>query len=172
MQVNLIWSLYHAETAETLERHCSTCGKTSTFTDTGKKRRNANGKNIFEYTIYRCENGHSWNHKIRQYKTGESPQYALSDNNGHNGNGNRPRPKIQPLALSQYQAQGITMITIQLDVVEGAWRLDNVLSAHITDASRTEIQKMIKTGQILVNHQESKSGTALKRGSTIQIHLL
>lgn len=169
MQVNFIWSLYQAETAETLERHCSTCGRTTTFTDTGKKRRNANGKNIFEYIIYRCEKGHSWNYKIRQYKADESYRHALPVNNGRNGHGSRPT--IQPLALSHYQSQGVTTINIQLDVVEGAWRLDKLLSAHITDVSRTKIQNMIKAGRILVDQQEIKAGITLKRGNTIQIQL-
>jgi hypothetical protein len=169
MQVNLTWSLYQAETAKTIERHCSTCGRTTIFTDTGKKRRNANGKNIFEYMIYRCGKGHSWNHKIRQYKACESHQYALPENARHNGNSSRQ--KIQPLALSQYQAQGITMITIRLDMVEGIWRLDKLLAAHITDISRTEIQNMIKAGRILLNHKEIKSGATLKRGDTIQIYV-
>ena len=171
MQVNLTWNLYQEETAKTIERHCSTCGRTTTFTDTGKKRRNANGKNIFEYTIYRCGKGHSWNHKIRQYKACESHQYALPEGTGHNGDANSSRQKIQPLALSQYQAQGITMITIQLDAVEGAWRLDKLLAARITDVNRTEVQNMIKAGRILLNHKEIKSGAALKRGNTIQIYL-
>lgn len=171
MQVNLTWSLYQTETAETIERHCSTCGRTTIFTDTGKKRRNANGKNIFEYMIYRCGKGHSWNHKIRQYKACESHQYALPENARHNGNANGPQSKIQPLALSQYQAQGITMITIQLDVVEGAWRLDKLLATYIEDVSRTEIQKMIKAGRILVNHKEIKPGAALQPGNTIQIYV-
>jgi hypothetical protein len=171
MQVNLIWSLCQEETVHTIERHCSTCGRTTTFTDSGKKRRNANGKNIFEYIIYRCEKGHSWNHKIRQYKAGESPQSALPENGEHNGNENDPQQQIQPLALLQFQAQGITMITIQFDAVEGTWRLDKLLSTHITDVSRTEIQKMIKAGRILLNHKKIKPGAALKRGSTIQIYV-
>jgi hypothetical protein len=171
MQVNLTWSLYQEETIQTIERHCSTCGRTTTFTDTGKKRHNANGKNIFEYIIYRCEKGHSWNYKIRQYKASESNRHAFPGKNGHSGNRNWFHPKIQPLSLSQYHTQGITLITIQLDAVEGAWRLDKLLSAYITDVSRTEIQNMIRTRRILLNHKEVKSGTVLKRGSTIQVHL-
>jgi hypothetical protein len=172
MQVNLTWNLYQEEAAKTIERHCSTCGKTTTFTDTGKKRRNANGKNIFEYTIYRCEKGHSWNHKIRQYKASESHQHTLPENSGHIGNGNGSRQKIQPLALSQYQTQGITMITIQLDAVEGAWRLDKLLATHIEDVNRTRFREMIKAGQILFNGEEIKPGTIVKQQGTIQIKLI
>jgi hypothetical protein len=171
MWVNLIWSLYQEETLHTIERHCSTCGRTTTFTDSGKKRRNANGKNIFEYIIYRCEKGHSWNHKINQYKASESGQYALPENTGQNGNGNGSRQKIQPLALSEYQARGITVITIQLEAVEGAWRLDKLLATHIEDLSRTRLRKMIKAGQILFNDQKIKPGIIVKQQGTIQINL-
>lgn len=171
MQVKLIWSLYQEKTANTIQRHCSTCGKTTTFTDTGKKRRNANGKNIFEYIIYRCGKGHSWNHKIRQYKASESHQHALPENSEHIGNGNSSRQKIQPLSLLQYQAQGITMITIQLATVEGVWRLDKLLATHIEDVSRTRLREMMKTGQILFNGKEIKPGTIVKQQGTIQINL-
>lgn len=171
MQVNLIWSLYQEKTANTITRHCSTCGRTTTFTDTGKKRRNANGKNIFEYTIYRCEKGHTWNHKIRQYKACESGQYARSRNNGHNGNGNGSRKTIQPIMLSEYQAQRVRAILIQLDVVQGAWRMDKLLSEHITDVSRAKIRSMMKAGRIRFNQKKVKPGAALKRGGTIQINL-
>ena len=169
MQVNFIWSLYQTEAAETIERHCSTCGRLTTFTDTGKKRRNANGKNIIEYTIYRCEKGHSWNYKIRQYKAAESHRHVWPDSNGRNGNSSRQ--KIQPLILSQHRFQGITTIIIHLKSVEGAWRVDKLLATHIEDISRTRLCEMIKAGQILFNQQAIKPGTVIKQPGTIYINL-
>ena len=169
MQVTLIWNLTQTEEAHTLERHCSTCGRTTTFTDTGKKRRNANGKNIFEYTIYRCEKGHRWNQKTRQYK---ASQYGVPYKAGHNGNGeNGSRQTIQAFALSYYRSQGMTTIAIRLESVEGVWRLDKVLSEHITDLSRAEIRRMIKAGQILFDRKEIKPGARIKREGTIEIHV-
>ncbi len=173
MQVNLVWNLYQEETLHTIQRHCSTCGRIRHFTDTGRIRRNANGKNIFEYAIYRCEKGHTWNQKLRRYKAGESGQSIGSDDNEHNGNGN-PEPatrKIQPVSLSYYQNQGISKLCIQLDVVEGGWRLDKLLAAHITDVSRSRIRALIESGRILLNACETKSGVIIKQKGTIQINL-
>ena len=76
------------------------------------------------------------------------------------------------MALSQYQTQGITMITIQLDAVEGAWRLDKLLAVNITDVSRTRLREMMKAGQILFNGKEIKPGTIVKQQGTIQINLI
>jgi hypothetical protein len=172
MLVNLTWSFYQNETTKTITRHCSTCGRTTTFTDTGKKRRNANGKNIFEYTIYRCEKGHSWNHKIRQYKAPGFSQPNRAGHNEHNGCGESvSRQKNQSLKLSEYQAQGVSIIRIQLDVVEGKWRLDKGLSDHIVDASRVAIKGMIKTGRILFNQKVTKPCAVLNSGGIIRIEL-
>jgi ribosomal 50S subunit-recycling heat shock protein len=63
------------------------------------------------------------------------------------------------------------MLSIQLNMVEGAWRLDKVLSEHITDVSRARIRGMIKAGWIRFNQKKIKPGAALKREGTIQINL-
>ncbi len=45
-------------------RYCSRCKTKVQFTDSGKIRQNANGKNIFVYAIYKCGKDHTWNKKM------------------------------------------------------------------------------------------------------------
>lgn len=44
---------------ETIERYCHNCGKKVLFTDSLKRRQNANGKNLYNYAIFKCSNGHT-----------------------------------------------------------------------------------------------------------------
>ena len=45
-------------------RYCSRCKRNVRFTDSGKIRQNANGKNIITFAIYKCGKGHTWNKKL------------------------------------------------------------------------------------------------------------
>lgn len=64
---------FHWKLSQTPERavkkHCKMCGKLSVFTDTNVRRHNANGKNIYQFAIYKCEDNHTWNRKLAIYKT-------------------------------------------------------------------------------------------------------
>ncbi|HPL54232.1 MAG TPA: hypothetical protein PLW11_08900 [Bacillota bacterium] len=55
------WKLTNVSDDNTTMRHCHNCGRKVIFVDSGKRRRNANGKNIYEYAIYKCKKGHTWN---------------------------------------------------------------------------------------------------------------
>ena len=61
------WRLY-GDTNDTVVKYCSHCGSKVVFTDSGKRRRNANGKNLYEYAIYKCERDHTWNRVLKTYK--------------------------------------------------------------------------------------------------------
>jgi len=50
-------------------------------------------------------------------------------------------------------------------------RLDKFLSSHLSDLSRTQIQKMVKEGRVLVNGEPSKVGLKLDGSETIQYTL-
>ena len=50
-------------------------------------------------------------------------------------------------------------------------RLDKFLSSHLSDLSRTQIQKMVKEGLVLVNGEPSKVGLKLDGSETIQYTL-
>lgn len=171
MQTHLTWSVYQAASTRTIQRHCATCGKTVAFTNSGNIRRNANGKNIFEYAIYRCEKGHTWNQKLRQYKANEAKARSIQPNKNGGGNGHSLRNKIEPLQLTQYQTQGFVAIHIRLEVVEGVWRLDKLLAAHIADVSRNMIRKMIEAERILLNERTTYPDMLVKEHETIRIML-
>ena len=51
-------------------------------------------------------------------------------------------------------------------------RLDRFLVSMLDNTSRTTIQQLIHSGDVLVNGQSSKSGYALREGDEIQIHQL
>ncbi len=50
-------------------------------------------------------------------------------------------------------------------------RLDKFLSSHLSDLSRTQIQKMVKEGLVLVNGEPSKVGLKLDGSETIEYTL-
>lgn len=55
--------------ADTVTKQCKMCGKVTIFTDTTIRRHNANGKNIYQFAIYKCPKNHSWNKKLDIYKS-------------------------------------------------------------------------------------------------------
>ena len=70
-QLSLNWELYE-ERIDSVERYCSGCGNKVAFYDSMVRRHNANGKKIFQYAIYKCEKGHTWNKVLNKYLAKES----------------------------------------------------------------------------------------------------
>jgi hypothetical protein len=60
----LNWSLAKENQTDTVEKYCPDCGKKVLFFDSGMRRRNANGKDIYEYAIFKCPKEHSSNIKV------------------------------------------------------------------------------------------------------------
>jgi hypothetical protein len=130
--------------ADTIKKQCKMCGKVTIFTDTTIRRHNANGKNIYQFAIYKCPKNHSWNKKLDIYKTFS----------GH----------VDPASLvpTEFKAikpgekiifNSIKPIEIKITGVAGGnFRLDRTLSDHIEGWSRTEIVKKIKAGEIRINN--------------------
>lgn len=64
------WDLHASDLKQlTIERHCHNCGRKVKFHDSMIRRHNANGKNIYQFAIYKCEKGHTWNKKLNIYKS-------------------------------------------------------------------------------------------------------
>jgi RNA-binding protein YlmH len=76
---------------------------------------------------------------------------------------------LDTICLSYCIEMGIDSIRINLSKVEGKWRLDKLLSAQITDLSRSRVEKMIEHGTIKVNDQNVSPGTFLRDGYVISI---
>lgn len=130
--------------ADTVKKQCKMCGKVTLFTDTTIRRHNANGKNIYQFAIYKCPNNHSWNKKLDIYK-------SFSEH-------------VDPATLVPTEIRGIekeekislnisdnTSYEINITGADGNFRLDRTLADHINGWSRTEIAQKIKTGNILLN---------------------
>lgn len=49
-------------------RYCPRCGRKVEFHDSGKRRQNANGRNIYKYAIFKCARDHTWNRFIGRLK--------------------------------------------------------------------------------------------------------
>jgi len=61
-------------------------------------------------------------------------------------------------------------VTYTVQSTEVGLRLDRYLASHISDVSRTAIQRMITEGEVLINGRSSKPGYALRNGDTIQLY--
>ena len=47
-----------------IRRYCPGCGRVVSFHDSGKIRRNANGKTIHAFAIFKCSKDHIWNRRL------------------------------------------------------------------------------------------------------------
>lgn len=145
------------------ERYCHNCSKKVIFRDSGQRRLNANGKDLYEFAIFKCEKGHTWNKTLGKYKSNKAER--------------RTSAKEQLMMASQIDIinidlvlrDGINEIEILIEEVEGKWRLDKLLSQQIHDVSRTKIESLINCGNIQVNNQIVKPKLLLKKGYVINI---
>ncbi|MDF9615183.1 cytoplasmic protein [Bacillus cereus] len=163
-KVQLSWSLYENQ-QNTIEKYCKNCRRTTLFTDTNIRRHNANGKNIYRFAIYKCPKDHTWNQKLRIYKSFtdhvETVDMTQQDQT----------ETTTTISITQHKESGIDEITIGLDLVFGSHRMDKALSTYISDWSRTLIVDKIKNGDIQLNGQQMKPNTILSEGDYISICL-
>src|SRR3989304_6699352 len=61
--------------------------------------------------------------------------------------------------------------TINLTVEETGDRLDKYVTEHLSDVSRSQVQKLIGDGCILVNDRPAKAGIKLNAGDRLTINL-
>ncbi len=154
------WSLFK-DTNGPVERYCSHCGKKTLFTDSGKTRHNANGKNLYEYAIYKCERDHTWNRMLRIFKAAGPIEAITIQSECTIGCGNDDSIILMD--------PGVDEIEIILEEVTGKWRLDKLLSEKIADVSRNAICKMIEAGAVRVDGMVVKQNTNLKKSQVITI---
>ncbi|NLO40310.1 MAG: hypothetical protein GX115_12685 [Ruminiclostridium sp.] len=153
------WRLFNM-TTEPVERYCSHCGSKVTFTDSGKRRVNANGKNLYEYAIYKCERDHTWNKTLKMNEgSTEFAVYQESILGCSNEN----------IELLHFIEEGMDEIEIFLEEVIGKWRLDKLLGEKIPDTSRNVICKMIDNGAIRVDGRTVRQNMRLKKHQVITI---
>jgi hypothetical protein len=157
----LTWDLIRVS-PELIKRYCRQCGRVVGFKDTLKRRQNANGKNIYEYAIFKCERDHTWNKKLRAIKAfpgikNSTMEYSpMAEEN-------------QEIEYEKVVAKGADSAHILIQQVENRWRLDVVLSSKIRGLSRSRIQKWIKKGIIQVNSLHVSPNYFLCTGDIITI---
>jgi hypothetical protein len=159
----LVWSL-SAVSQEKVERYCKQCGKVVSFEDSNKKRQNANGKDIYEYAIFKCERDHTWNKKLRTVK-------AFSGIENHVIEVMNQPVEEDEIQVEKMVEEEVELIHIVIESVEGRWRLDTLLSTKISGLSRSRIQKWIKRGRIQVNDAIVSSSYFIRKQDKITIRL-
>lgn len=162
--IELYWTLQPSvNTVSSIVRHCKNCGKTVRFTDTAVRRHNANGKNIYRFSIYKCEKGHTWNKKLAIYKSFTEHVEVLEEA--------LPGDIMEPKQISilDYQVNGIKEVKIIIDHAESRFRLDKLLAEQLVGWSRTQIAQRIKAGLIRLNDQQGKPGAAVFTNDCIMI---
>jgi len=165
--ITLNWNLYGDIEKVGIERYCHNCGKKVVFIKTQLKRRNANGKNIYEFDIYKCPDGHTWNRLVKQSKAGTE---AFPDNDLYKNSENM-FGENQCIKVADYHKLNYDRIDIKLHKVVGRFRLDKVLADHIADLSRTTIQQMIEKEHIFLDNNPVQPGKILKSYQKIGILL-
>ncbi|USG66563.1 S4 domain-containing protein [Brevibacillus ruminantium] len=162
--IELFWTLQaSANTAGSIERHCKNCGKTVRFTDTNIRRHNANGKNVYRFSIYKCEKGHTWNKKLAIYKSFSEHAEILEEALPIDGDA------PEQINISDYLACGIKEVKIIIDHADGRFRIDKLLAEQLVGWSRTQIAQRIKAGLIRLNDQQIKPGVAVSVNDRISI---
>ncbi len=182
-KLQLTWTLEQNTNTQEM-RHCPGCGKKTAFEDSGVRRHNANGKKITQWAIYKCEKGHTWNKTLGHYRAAQAN--AISDPGSLERHRYGRVEEVASIELSQSRLteaagilEGVAPSLIPLDftgqveiTIAGQTkgnRLDKVIHQRCNHWGRTEIQKMIKGGQILVNGQGVKPGAKLKVGDVVCI---
>lgn len=161
--ITLYWKLSQIPEITT-KKHCKMCGKLSAFTDTFVRRHNANGKNIYQFAIYKCEKNHTWNKKLAIYKSFSEHVVEIEEQNDESS-------VLSTISIFSLAQQGIKMIQIVLDDVIGKHRIDKVLANQIEDWSRTQIIKKIENGTIQLNDQIIKPSSRVSKGEHISIFI-
>lgn len=140
-----------------VERYCSGCKQKVIFKDSLVRRNNANGKKIYQYAIYKCERGHTWNKMLDHldasvastidYETREQHPYKSSD-------------------------EYITLDLIENRIIEiqsegKKMRLDKLLH-KITDKTRREINELIEK-HLYINGHQIDGKYKVKNGDIIEM---
>ena len=155
------WRLHQQENRDQIVKYCPHCNRKVIFTDSQKRRRNANGKNIHEYAIYKCEKAHTWNRKLTQKKSCQIRHPANS----------QPRISVVPdnelINIPLLKQQGYGVVEIVLVEVKGRWRLDVLLAENIVGMSRSRIKKLMEKQSVAVGNSVRKPGAFVKKDQVI-----
>lgn len=162
-KLSLNWCIYSNE-IDSEYRYCHNCGKKVTFKDSLKRRQNANGKNIYHFAIYKCEQGHTWNKPLETFKAMDGLENNVVEKNYLNS-------EYENVNISELVERGIKEVEILLFKFEGKIRLDKFMADRICDISRSSIVKQIENGNIRVNGELVKHSFNLKEKDCITLYI-
>ena len=134
------------------------------FTDSLKRRQNANGKNIYHFAIYKCSDGHSWDKVINIFKATPGLDNADKEQD-------IKESKLDIIELNNIRSSGYKAIVIVIKEVSKKLRVDKLLSHQINDISRSEVESAIKNGLVLIDGKRVKNNTILRSKNIITIKL-
>ena len=155
------------ETVETVNRYCPACAKVVAFRDSLIRRHNANGKNIHQYAIYKCEREHTWNRKLAAYKSSlHENSYLAPAQPVSESTADSLRAGDSKLSI----AEETRVVEIRITQTDGRVRLDKLLAERLSGLSRSQIIRWIAAGRITLNNAPAKPGEAVTEGSLITIH--
>ena len=158
------WILKDPANKGSIMRYCRNCGRKVVFKDSKKRRRNANGKSIYEYAIYKCEREHTWNVLLNTYKSSDGIEHYVTKDDAETCS-------YEFLNLSELKEEGVEEIDIILEEVSGKWRLDKLLGDRIQDLSRRKVCELISSECILLDGQTAKQDSFLRKHQKITILL-
>jgi hypothetical protein len=164
------WDLRDFSVGNSLERYCHNCGCKVIFTDSKLRRRNANGKTIYEYAIYKCVHGHTWNKPMGIYKSDQNPEFPETRENFTSVT-KKQVSVMETISLEELQNEGIYEIEILLEEVIGRWRIDKLLGERIQGISRGKVCKLIRLGRVLIDGKAVKQDYVVKKHQKIGIIL-
>ncbi|WP_027633666.1 hypothetical protein [Clostridium hydrogeniformans] len=146
------------------ERYCHNCNGKVLFKDSGIRRQNANGKNIYHYAIYKCINGHTWNKKLETFKTleGVSNDRVTREEKKDN---------ITIINIKEVKKESFSKIIIKINILGDKIRIDKLLSDNIMGINRNYIIDLIDSGDILLNNKKFKKSSKITGTNNIIIDI-
>lgn len=157
------WRLEEKE--DMVVRYCPGCKSKVVFKDSLVKRHNANGKNIFQFAIYKCDRGHTWNKLIDTYQADSYDN--KSDVTSREVFGYAEK-EINSTENPVINLERFEPVAIEIDGM-GHVRLDKLIASNTEGANRSDIQKMIKIGEVLLNNKHVKVSKKVRSGDVIKI---
>jgi hypothetical protein len=133
------------------------------FADSRKRRRNANGRIIYEYAIFKCPKGHTWNKKVSEYKATEYGLRISHDESQVSSNDH----VNETVDLKHCRDRGVRRIEILVETADGRVRLDKLLARQVKGASRTQICGWITNGAIKLDNGRTRPKTCVQAGQII-----
>lgn len=159
-----------------VERYCTGCGKKVEFKDSGVRRHNANGKNVTQFAIYKCEKGHTWNQRLQDYKAKAASE--RSDPMSLEREGYKKvhfkSEKVEVKSSQPIDLEDIIGIyeKVYINIIGDGHseRVDKVLAEVVLDMSRAQIKKAISKGFIVINDSGCKVSAKVRKGDVVGIY--